>query len=49
MRLSRIRSYFYKAARLLGDVSAIQHHRVGRRIRNRIVGRAFGRLLRKVL
>ncbi len=47
--MSRLRSLLYFFARLLGDVSAVQHHRVGRRIRNRIVGRATGRLIGKLL
>lgn len=49
MTLGKFRSFLYALARLLGDVSAVQHHRVGKRIQNRIVGRATGRLLRKVL
>lgn len=46
----RLRSALYAAARLLGDINAVQRgpKAVARRIRRRIVGRAMGRLLRRI-
>jgi len=44
--IARVRSAEYANARMLGDVRAIQTGRVGRRVRNRVVGRAFTRLMR---
>jgi hypothetical protein len=41
----KVRSLLYLAARLLGDVSAIQHHRLPKRIARRIVGHETGRLI----
>jgi hypothetical protein len=45
--IARVRSAEYANARLLGDVRAVQTGRVGRRIRNRLVGRALTRLIRR--
>jgi len=44
--IARVRSAEYANARLLGDVRAVQTGRVGRRIRNRLVGRAFTKIMR---
>ena len=43
-----MRSFLYFLARLMGDVSAVKRGRVGRRLRRRVAGRLFGRLLRKI-
>jgi hypothetical protein len=40
-----LRSFLYLLARLLGDVSAVQKGRVGRRISRRLAGKATGRAL----
>ena len=42
-----IRSWLYWAARLLGDVQAIEHgpHAIERRIERRLVGKMAGRTL----
>ena len=42
---SRPRRTLYSAARLLGDLGAIQRGTVGRRIVRRLVGRATGQML----
>jgi len=42
---SSTRSLLYQLARLLGDVSAVQKHRVGKRIARRATGRMTGRAL----
>ena len=42
----QIRSAEYRSARVLGDVRAVQTGRVGRRARNRIVGRMLSRVAR---
>lgn len=44
--IAQLRSLLYGSARFLGDVRAIQTGRPGRRVRNRIVGRAVSRALR---
>ena len=44
-RLPVLRSLLYKAARLLGDVNAVEKGKVPQRVKRRIVGRAFGRIL----
>jgi hypothetical protein len=46
--ISSFRSILYKAARLLGDVSAVQHGHVAKRIARRIAGKGTGRLLGKL-
>ncbi len=38
----------YRTARLIGDVRAVKHHRVVKRIRNRIAGHFLFRALRKI-
>ena len=43
-----LRSILYFVARLMGDVSAINKGRVGRRVGRRIVGRAAGKGIRKL-
>ncbi len=48
MSISSFRSFLYKLARLLGDVNAVEKHRVGQRVERRIAGRFFGRLLGKL-
>lgn len=51
MRISKIRSFLYRLARLLGDLSAIMSgnpKKVGRRIYNRAVGRAMSRVTRRL-
>ena len=44
--IASARSTLYGAARILGDVRAVQTGRVGRRVRNRVIGRALTRLFR---
>jgi hypothetical protein len=46
--LSRVRNLVYRAARLLGDVNAIEKGRVVPRIERRVVGRFMGRILGKL-
>jgi hypothetical protein len=48
MTISKLRHYLYKAARVLSDVSAVQHHRIRRRVENRAIGRLAGKVLRKL-
>lgn len=44
--IASTRSALYKSARILGDVRAVQTGHVGRRVKNRIVGRALRNLTR---
>ncbi len=37
------RGWLYAMARLTGDVSAVRRGRVGRRVKNKILGRVLGR------
>jgi len=46
MKISKIRSILYKLAKALGDVSAFKNKRVGRRVKNRVVGKWLSRLMR---
>lgn len=41
----RLRSSLYAAARILGDINAVQKGKVPQRIARKIVGRFIGRLL----
>jgi hypothetical protein len=45
--IARIRSAEYRNARLLGDVRAAQTGKIGRRVYNRVLGRALTRLFRR--
>jgi hypothetical protein len=45
--IAEVRSAEYEQARILGDVRAVQTHTVGRRIANRLIGRALSRLFIK--
>ena len=44
--IARTRGTLYSAARLLGDVRAVQTGRVGRRLYNRALGRKLTQLFR---
>ena len=44
--IASARSALYTAAKLLGDVRAVQTGRVGRRAYNRALGRSLSRLFR---
>jgi hypothetical protein len=46
---AEVRGDAYKLARVLGDVRAIQTGTVGRRARNRLVGRLVARALRGIM
>lgn len=45
---SKIRSGFYKTAKLMGDVSAIKNGKILQRIKNRVVGKVSGKLIGKI-
>ncbi|WP_448522545.1 hypothetical protein [Pseudothermotoga sp.] len=51
MKIWKIRSLFYRIARILGDVQAMMRgpKAVGKRIVRRVVGRAVGRTMRRIL
>jgi len=48
MSLGKIRGFLYRLAKLLGDVSAIQKGKAGKRILRRTAGKGTGRVLRKL-
>ena len=45
--LSKIRSVLYGSAKALGDVNAVAKGTIGKRIKNRILGKIAGRIIRK--
>ncbi len=49
MSISKTRSKLYKIARILGDVDAVKKGKVGKRVKNRVVGKLTGKLLKKFL
>ncbi len=49
MSISKTRSKLYKIARILGDVDAVKKGKVGKRVKNRVVGKFTGKLLKKFL
>lgn len=46
MRISKIRSLLYLAARILGDINAVKRGKVKQRIKNRVKGKITGRVFR---
>ncbi|GFP19032.1 hypothetical protein HKBW3S03_00536 [Candidatus Hakubella thermalkaliphila] len=48
MSIGKTRGFLYWLARLMGDVSAVQKGKVGRRVARRVAGKATGRALRKL-
>jgi hypothetical protein len=46
--ISQTRRTLHLLERTLGDYQAVKHGRVGRRITNRLLGRAVGRMMRRV-
>lgn len=47
MSISKTRSKLYKIARILGDVDAVKKGKVGKRVKNRVIGKLTGKLLKK--
>lgn len=48
MSINGVRSLLYRVARLLGDVQAVEKHRVVPRVERRVVGRWTARLLSRL-
>lgn len=48
MSISKTRSALYKTARILGDVDAVKKGKVGKRVKNRLLGKLTGKLLKKL-
>jgi len=46
--MSKTRSLLYTAAKVLGDVEAVKKGKVGKRAKNRILGKLAGKLLGKL-
>ena len=42
------RSFLYFLGKLLGDISAVQKGKVGKRVKRRVTGRIMSKLLRKI-
>lgn len=47
MTLSHLRRILYKAASVIGDVTAVAHGHIQRRVKNKFIGRRAAKLLRK--
>ena len=46
--IGKIRTALYKSARLLGDVNSVKRGTINRRITNRVIGKASGRISSKL-
>ena len=47
MKMNKVRTILYRAARVLGDVQAVSNGRIGKRVARRVAGRMTGRGLGK--
>ena len=47
--MNKFRNFLYLLARILGDVNAVRRGKIGKRIARRVVGKATGRVMRKVI
>ena len=41
--IGKIRSFLYKAAKILGDVNAVKRNKIGTRVTNRVTGKVSSR------
>ncbi|AFH48917.1 Hypothetical protein IALB_1206 [Ignavibacterium album JCM 16511] len=48
MNINKFRSILYFAAKILGDVNAVQKGKIGQRIVRRTAGRASAKFLQKI-
>lgn len=48
MSISKTRSILYKTARVLGDINAVKKGKAGKRVKNRLLGKLTGKLLKKL-
>lgn len=48
MSISKTRSALYKTARILGDVDAVKKGKASKRVKNRLLGKLTGKLLKKL-
>ena len=48
LTIGKTRSLLYKAGKILGDVNSVKRGTVGKRVTNRLVGKASGKLSAKV-
>ena len=48
MSISKTRSVLYKVAKVLGDIDAVKKGKVGKRAKNRIIGKLTGKMLKKL-
>jgi len=44
LTIGKTRSALYKSAKILGDINSVKRGTVGKRVANRVVGKASGRL-----
>lgn len=46
--VAQFRGFLYGLAKFLGDVQAVRHHHVARRIKRRMAGKFFGRIIGRI-
>jgi len=46
MKISKIRSLLYGSAKVLGDISAAKNGKVGRRVKNRFIGKQINKWIK---
>ncbi|WP_307894047.1 hypothetical protein [Bacillus swezeyi] len=46
MTIGKVRKFLYGFAKFLGDVNAVKQGTVGKRVRNRVIGKFTGRLFK---
>ena len=46
--IGKMRSLLYKSAKLLGDVNSIKRGTISKRVTNRVIGKASGRISSKI-
>lgn len=46
MTIGKVRKFLYALAKFLGDVNAVKRGTVGKRIRNRAIGKMTGKLFK---
>lgn len=49
MSINKTRGFLYNLAKFLGDLAAVKHHKIARRIKRRIAGRVTARALWRLI
>jgi len=46
--INKIRTVLYQSAKSLGDANAVLKNKVGQRVKNRIIGKISGKIIKKL-